>query len=268
MSVRELARLANVAGDIRRQRINKQRRAEAEKLLSKRTDQAKKLSQKDMKYGWLLDALKFGANFIPVYGKAISAGISGIDAMAMAERTKAWENQFDKSVPAHLKGTPYEDFLKTQLGGLKEQLSGALESRRKANTLQEVLSAGLKVGSMKFGGSPAGSATTMPSGVQAIGPEGMPIPSAPFGESTKALSLFDRFLPKDRTLSLTLEEMFPAFKAGRDAVTTPIGNTSATLFDIGEYGKTFLDDLLTRDDPATSPAVPLAQIPSIRRRVR
>ena len=49
---------------------------------------------------------------------------------------------------------------------------------------------------------------------------------------------------------------------------TTLGNTSATFLDAGMYGKTFLEDLLRRDDPATSPEVPLAQIPSIRRRVR
>jgi len=248
MTIQELARLANVGGDIRRQRMNQERRAEAEELLSKRADQAKKLSKKKMKGGKLLDALKFGASFFGPTGQAVSAALSLVDAFSTAKALDKFKGQFDTDIPDELKGTPYENILKSQIGGLKEQLEGALTSRKQANTLQELLTAGLKFGNTKVP-------------LQETTGYGFSVPS---GSTT----FFDRFLPKDKVSGKFLEKAIPGLGTGRILSTKNLGDTSSTVLDLGLLGKSFLEELLAKDTPATSPEIPLASISSTRRRIR
>ena len=248
MTIQELARLANVGGNIRRQRMNRERRAKAEKLLSERTDQAKELSKKEMKGGKFLDAIKFGASFFGPTGQAVSAALSLVDAFATAKALDKFKSEFDTNIPKELKGTPYESILKSQIGGLEEQLEGALTSRKQANTLQELLTAGLKLGSAKIPvKEPTGYGFSVPSG---------------------STTLFDRFLPKDKMSSKFLEKAIPGLGTGRTIASTSLGDTSSTVLDLGLFGKSFLEDLLDKDSTATSPEIPLAPIASTRRRIR
>ena len=264
-SLQELARLANVGGDIRFQKHREGQRKSAERELSKRTDEAQRLSEKKMKGGWLLDALKFGAGFAgPIAGKAIGAGLNLVDILATAHATKKWEKQFDKSIPKHLRGTAYADYLKQNLSGLQDQLSQSLGSRRKANLYQELLSGGMKLGSMPvFGGAGAKTMPSiMPSGEQALDPEGIPLDFLG-GSSSKAaekLSFLDKFLPKDEALSETLTQTIPGYGLARAGM-------DANLFQYGELGLPLIQSLMRGKQQATSPAAPRYQTPSIRRRI-
>ena len=241
-SLQELARLANVGGDIRFQRHREEQRKSAERELSKRTDEAQKLSKKKMKFGWLLDALKFGAGFFGAPGKAIGATLNLADILFTAQATKKWERQFDKSIPKHLRGTAYADYLKQNLSGLQDQLSQSLKSRRKANTMMELLSGGMKLGSIPvFEG------------------EEVRVPFINAGEQQK-LSFLDKYLPAGGPRSETLAKSIPGYGMARAGI-------DSDLYQYGELGLPLIQSLMRGRQQATSPAAPRYQTPSIRRRI-
>ena len=132
-SLREKARLANIGGDIRYGQQMKARQKEAERLLKERTEQAERLSKKKFKGSKWLDFAKFASGFIPGYGKAIGAGLNLVDMLATNKATKKIAKQFSKDIPKHLRGAAFKDYLGANLSGLQSQLSGSLESQRKAN---------------------------------------------------------------------------------------------------------------------------------------
>jgi len=246
-SLQELARLANVGGDIRFQRHREEQRKSAERELSKRTDEAQKLSKKKMKFGWLLDALKFGAGFFGAPGKAIGATLNLADILFTAQATKKWERQFDKSIPKHLRGTAYADYLKQNLSGLQDQLSQSLKSRRKANTMMELLSGGMKLGSI-----PAFKQKgLMPVGKGFQGPPQL---------GMEKVSFLDKYLPAGGPRSETLAKSIPGYGMARAGI-------DSDLYQYGELGLPLIQSLMRGRQQATSPAAPRYQTPSIRRRI-
>ena len=247
-SLREKARLANIGGDIQFQQHRESQRKSAERELGKRADEAQRLSKKKTKYGWLLDAAKFGAEFLGPAGKAFGAGLNLIDMLTLAKRTKSWEKQLDTSIPKHLRGTAYGDYLKQNLSGLQDQLSQSLGSRRKTNMYQELLSGGMKVGSMPV--------------FDKLNPEsGEVLMKMVDGqEVAEKISFLDRFLPVEGPHSEALSASLPGYGMARAGM-------DAGLFQYGELGLPLIQSLMRGEQEATSPAAPRYQTPSIRRRI-
>ena len=205
-SLQEKARLANIGGDIRYGQQMQARQREAERLLKKRTEEAEKLAKKKFKGSKWLDFAKFASGFIPG-GQAIGAGLNLVDMLATNKATKKFAKQFDKSIPKHLRGAAFKDYLQGNLSGLQSQLSQSLESQRKANMMQELLSGGMKLGSMPL----------FKGGYKAVDELGFGVAEdqmLPLGK----ISFLDKFLAKGKPFTEALEKSIPGLGAARAAV--------------------------------------------------
>ena len=251
-SLQEKARLANIGGDIRYGQQMQARGREAERLLKKRTEEAEKLAKKKFKGSKWLDFAKFASGFIPG-GKAIGAGLNLVDMLATNKATKKFAKQFDKSIPKHLRGAAFKDYLQGNLSGLQSQLSQSLESQRKANMMQELLSGGMKLGSMPL-----------------FKRAEVQVPFMDAGQAPK-ISFLDKFLAKGKPFTEALEKSIPGLGAARAAVGEEAGFLqplmdqlpskwnleTPTMLDIGELGVTqALEQLQQAGPEATYPGAP------------
>ena len=87
-SLKELARIANVGGDIKLGQWYDDMRRQAEAALAATTDKAKALSSGDYKGEKILEGLKFASSFFGPIGKGVGAGLSLIDMLADAKKAK------------------------------------------------------------------------------------------------------------------------------------------------------------------------------------
>jgi len=148
MSLKELARLANVGGDISYGRKTKEDRIKAENILSSLTDKAQSKAEGNKTLQNIIDAAKFAANFIPGVGPAISAAISAADLVGDTSRASNMKFNLTPEQKRKMSGSSYEDMILQNVNALESQVKGAAKGQRDASILSNLLNIGLSLGGL------------------------------------------------------------------------------------------------------------------------
>ena len=144
-SLRELARLANVAGDMRAAKFYEGKRKGAEALLSKMTDKAKKAASGDYKGEKFVEAAKFLGKFIPGIGTAVSTAASAYDAYADKKHAKDKTEKF-KNLRSQLPKGMYGDYLSQNFDSLLSQVEQSQKAFANKSLLSNLLGIGVGTG--------------------------------------------------------------------------------------------------------------------------
>ena len=146
-SLRELARLANVAGDMRAAKFYEGKRKGAEALLSKMTDKAKKAASGDYKGEKFVEAAKFLGKFIPGIGTAVSTAASAYDAYADKKHAKDKTEKF-KNLRSQLPKGMYGDYLSQNFDALLSQVEQSQKASANKSLLSNLLGIGVGTGAV------------------------------------------------------------------------------------------------------------------------
>ena len=144
-SLRELARLANVAGDMRAAKFYEGKRKGAEALLSKMTDKAKKAASGDYKGEKFVEAAKFLGKFIPGIGTAVSTAASAYDAYADKKHAKDKTEKF-KNLRSQLPKGMYGDYLSQNFDALLSQVEQSQKASANKSLISNLLGIGVSTG--------------------------------------------------------------------------------------------------------------------------
>ena len=139
-SLQEIARLANVSGDIRFQKESKGKSNYANLILDAMTNMASTTSG-DYKGEKWVEGLKFASKFVPVIGKPLSAGFSVIDMLADKKYSKKQLERM-KNMPIEGVGGAYKDIMQSH----KDALVRRVEKEGKASNLQSLMNNLLNIG--------------------------------------------------------------------------------------------------------------------------
>ena len=286
-SLREIARLANIGGDIDLKRAHHAQQRRAEYELSDLTDKAKKAASGDYEGEKVLEAAKFISSFFGPVGKAVSVGLSGIDILADKKKAKIAVQDFKKKRPP---GTgAYGDYLSQNFNALLGQVEQSQKASSKQSLLSNLMSMGMKSGvtdklaeAAGPGGKEALSKILPQHELGKISTEGaMEHVTGGLKKGLKGMTqgLKDKlnFQPDERTLEVLQglkgklqtmgEKVTPwndkwlaeqVFKEGLD---------SPMLSDYFEFLQPKFQRRLRRGGQSTAPAAPHMQRPSIRRRI-
>jgi len=297
----ELARLANLGGDISYGRKTEEDRIYAENIFSSLTDKAQSKAEGNKTLQNIIDAAKIAANFIPGVGPAISAAISAGDIVGDTARASNVKFNLTPEQKKRITGSKYEDEILQNVTALKSQVEGATKGQRDASTLSNLLNIGLSLGGLPGVNSNAStlpkttsshlhtpSASTLPNNFATLPPKDfvtlpqkfqMP-PKFQYNKAFKTdISNIGQFLTGKGTQDSlikslegkdwlkALSETIPGMDTAVGLSQVPIGKTSANYGSLYGPGSSILTRLMTQYGDATSPAMPRYQRKSLRRRI-
>ena len=151
-SLQELARLANVGGDIAYGRDTKEKQIRAENFLSNVTDAAQRRAKGNVGKQNFIDFAKFATKFIPGAGPLISSAISVYDISEDAKRAKKAGAKLSAKDKMKWGGSKFEDMITQNISALDSQLKGVAKGQLKSSLINNLLSIGMNVGSMPGAG--------------------------------------------------------------------------------------------------------------------
>ena len=146
-SLRELARLANVTGDIRAGKFYEGKRKEAEALLSRMTDKAKKEASGNYAGEGLIEGVKFLGKFIPGIGTAVSTAAAVVDAFKDKQQQKKSVQNFEKMRSQIPKGI-YGDYLSQNFDALLSQVEQSQKASANKSLISNLLGIGVGTGAV------------------------------------------------------------------------------------------------------------------------
>ena len=269
--LRELARLANVAGDMRAGRFYENKRKEAENLLSDLADKAKKAASGDYKGEKVVETAKFLSNFFGPVGKVVSMGLSALDAYKDKKHAADKVAKFKKLVSNLPKGL-YGDYLSQNFDALLSQVEQSQRASSTQSLISNLTSLGLKSGAMdKF--SPVVQDT-----IKEI------VPGLKWGGEKIPKNLLKDILPKSAKSTDGLGQLFQgnqfekALAEGWElggkpnwmqaAIGKNILGGSPSLFDYYQFLSPKAIKMIRGKQEATVPTAPYLRRPSLRRRIR
>ena len=146
--IREMARRANIGGDIKLRQFREQQRERAEDALSKFADAAK--SKTSGKYAGedAVELLKFISSFSKdPLAVALNTALTGVDAGADFTSSKKKEKElksFRDALLSQYESSPYAQYLSANVGQLSSQAQQSLSGQRKADLMSKALDFGKK----------------------------------------------------------------------------------------------------------------------------
>tara|TARA_R110002020_G_scaffold138354_2_gene308279 strand:- start:10288 stop:10977 length:690 start_codon:yes stop_codon:yes gene_type:complete len=146
-SLRELARLANVTGDIRAGQFYDRKRKDAEALLSRMTDEAKNAASSNYAGEGLIEGIKFLGKFIPGIGTAVSTVASAADAI----KDKQHQKQSTQGLEAMRSKIPkgmYGDYLSQNFEALLSQVEQSQKASANKSLISNLLGIGVGTGAV------------------------------------------------------------------------------------------------------------------------
>ena len=147
-TLQELARQANVAGDIAYKRDAKEKQIRAENFLANITDAAQRRAKGNVGKQNFIDFAKFATKFIPGVGPLISSAISAYDISEDAKRAKKAGVKLSDKDKMRWSGSKFEDVIMQNISALDSQVKGAAKGQLQSSLLNNLLSIGMNVGSL------------------------------------------------------------------------------------------------------------------------